>query len=340
MLPKSIVTNARLREERVALGELGYVYAVVTLPSETFQSMGTQVSTVVLFMRKYMENENPDGKVKIVAAEVTNVGFDATGRKRDGNQLPLVGREINRMLRDESHTSDLCRRLPEVSKRESLLYLREILFLPSNKKGKDTIKLGDLVKFAKVGKTIPRKNYADEGLFILKVGNLTGHGINWQPRERNFVGEKEAKKRFASPDLILARGDIVLTASAHSPSYIAKKVDIVSTIPMYVGGRATYSGEIMVIRPNNTINPYLLLAYLRSQKARQDIQRMIRGQTAHLYPEDVLDLDIPISLVEQPQRWNDLIQILQKESLLSDELNVIIERQKALIKKYFSGRTF
>jgi len=334
ILPKSIITNSTFKNERYSLGKLGYVYAIVNLPPETFQSMGTQASTVALFMRKYTERENPNENIKIVASEITNVGFDSTGREREDNQLLDAGKEIYTTVKSGIVTGSLCRLLPEVSKRESLSKLRDILYLSSN--NTKVVKLGDIIKLAKVGKTIPRKHYADSGLFILKVGNLTGHGINWQPRERNFVGPKEAEKRYRTPELILEVGDIVLTASAHSPVYIAKKVDIISSIPEHVSGKATFSGEVMLLRPNKAIiNPYLLLGYLRSQKARQDIQKMIRGQTAHLYPEDIVNLEIPAVLLEPDQRLEELGNILQRESSLSDMLNVLAEQQKGLIQVLF-----
>ena len=42
------------------------------------------------------------------------------------------------------------------------------------------------------------------------------------------------------------------------------------------------------------INPYYLLSWLRSSEGRTAIQSCIRGQTAHLYPGDVRELEIPL----------------------------------------------
>ena len=112
--------------------------------------------------------------------------------------------------------------------------------------------------------------YTSDGLFVVKVGNLTGNGINWQPRDRNFIDRSEISKR-AKQNLMIKEGDILLTSSAHSVIYIAKKVDIVHKIPKWVGGNASIVGEVMLLRPDKQkIDPYALLAYPLSWPKSRD----------------------------------------------------------------------
>jgi type I restriction enzyme M protein len=194
-------------------------------------------------------------------------------------------------------------------------------------------KLGDVIQLARTGKTPPRSSYTKEGLFLVKVGNLTGNGINWLPRERNFIKlSEEGIKRALSTGLILQEGDILLTSSAHSPVYIAKKVDVVSSVPEWVGGKASFVGEVMLLRPNKElINPFMLLAYLRSPKIVEEIQSMVRGQTAHLHPDDLLGLHIPSSLLDGTTNSEPIVENLKREAMLNEELNrVIYEQQKLL----------
>lgn len=84
VLPRSVVTNTSLAVARQALNTLGYLEAIVNLPPETFCVAGTQTNTVVLFMRRYKSGREKEETVAIVAVDIDNVGFDATGRPCPG----------------------------------------------------------------------------------------------------------------------------------------------------------------------------------------------------------------------------------------------------------------
>ena len=57
VIPKSIATNNTLQTARRSLCSYGYIYAIMSLPPETFSSTGTQTTTIVLFVRKYKQND-------------------------------------------------------------------------------------------------------------------------------------------------------------------------------------------------------------------------------------------------------------------------------------------
>lgn len=330
VLPKSVVTNSTFQTARKALDNQGYIFAAVVLPSETFATTGTQASTVVLFIKKYEARENKKEKIRIALANVTNVGYDATGRVRSGNQLSLLPENLMTCIRDQVDTG-ICRILPAISKDESFTEFGNLL---AGKLGVDsTLKLRDVVEVITNGRTPPRQSYTDEGLFVVKVGNLTGNGINWSARDRNFVDEIEKAKRGKNKNLMLAKGDIVLTAAAHSPIYIAKKVDIIDSIPEWVGGKASFVGEVMLIRPNQKlVDPYILLAYLRMPTTMEKLQMLIRGQTAHLYSRDVLDLAIPSELLKPDKKMKEIAELLRKESELNFQINNCAFEQQRLME--------
>ncbi len=172
-------------------------------------------------------------------------------------------------------------------------------------------------------------------MFILKVGNLTGHGIDWEPRDRNFVNPKEGRRRSAA-GTVLRKGDIVLTSSAHAPRYIAKKVDIIEQIPSIVEGQATFVGELIRISiRDGAADPYRLLAYLRSGIAVERIQRMIRGQTAHLMPNDLKELVVPLSVVGEDPRIDRLQRLLTEEAKLALQLSELAKEQRVLLRETF-----
>ncbi|MEW6210518.1 MAG: N-6 DNA methylase [Acidobacteriota bacterium] len=330
VLPKSVVTNSTFHAARKALDKQGYIYAAMILPPETFATTGTQASTVVLFIRKYGLNEDRKERIQIALTNVTNVGYDSTGRARKQNQLLKLAEDLRSCIESKSNVG-VCRALTEISREETFSELGNLL--AGRTGATNAARLGDVVEMAANGRTPPRLSYTDEGLFVVKVGNLTGNGINWIPRERNFISDIEKKKRQASKQLMLRKGDILLTAAAHSPVYIAKKVDIVDCVPEWVGGEASYVGEVMMIRPNQkVIDPFILLAFLRMPATTGRIQMMIRGQTAHLYAGDLLNLPLPASLLDPDERMKKAAEILRRETEISFEKSRLAFEQQRLLE--------
>jgi type I restriction enzyme M protein len=192
--------------------------------------------------------------------------------------------------------------------------------------------LGDLAELIATGRTPPRAAYSDsQGLFLIKVGNLTGAGINWIARDRNFIDLQSAAHRRYHPGPRVQAGDLLLTSSAHSPLYIAKKVDIVTTVPSWVGGEASFVGEVMLVRTGNErLSAFMLLGFLRQPSVIAEIQRMVRGQTAHLHPDDIAELRIPQALLDAREEWKALEAVLREEAALNERLNELAWQQQRL----------
>lgn len=331
VLPKSVLTNATFAQARSALDELGYIYAIATLPPETFQTTGTQATTVVLFARKYEEREDRTNKIRVGLAEVTNVGYDSTGRAREGSHLPLVAADLKKSLAKNSGVG-ACKLLPETPKGSTFSKLADLISGKARKSSGKTLR--DVVEVARTGKTPSRASYSDNGVFVVKVGNLTGKGINWSPRDRNFISDEDGKIRAGAAELLLRENDIVLTSSAHSPVYIARKVDILTVVPPWLYGVASFVGEVMMLRPKqDEIDPFSLLAYLRLPETVEEIQRKVRGQTAHLHPDDLLSLPIPAVALKPSNNMQSLVNSLKREARLNDELNAIVHEQNRLMKE-------
>ena len=327
VLPRSVVTNGSLDVARRAFDQYGYVKAVVSLPSETFQATGTQTTTVVLFARKYVEDEDRKATVRICVSNVSNVGYDSTGRRREGSQLNDLAKHLAECISSQKDVA-ACSLTVGVPKSETFSRLPELLAKRVSRS--KTVRLGDILTIATCGRTPPRASYTPEGLFVVKVGNLTGNGIDWSPRDRNFV-DPSAYRVNNNGERYLRKGDILLTAAAHSPVYIAKKVDIVTAIPPEVGGKASFVGEVMLLRVDaEKADPFVLLAYLRLPSVMQEIQAMIRGQTAHLYPDDVLNLLVDERVMKPDQTLKKLADLAQQEADKFAELNTIMFRQATL----------
>ncbi len=331
VIPKSIATNNTLQVARSALSNYGYIYGVMSLPPETFASTGTQTTTIVLFARKYKNKSEQNEPIDLALATIDNVGFDSTGRKRDGNMLPHFAGAMNESI-DSGKSCKFVELIHYAKKSETFDKLSDVFIAKS--KNKNDLLLGDVCQFIGTGRTPARKDYSEEGNFLIKVGNLTGSGIKWEARDRNFISAEETAKRLkAKKILILKEGDILLTSSAHSPVYIAKKSDIFTGIPSFLStNHVSFVGEVMMLRVNTAkIDPYLLLAFLRSTETINTIQKMVRGQTAHLHPRDISQLVIPKRIFKAESNYKKAAEIIREQHLLSEKMNSLIAMQANLL---------
>lgn len=151
--------------------------------------------------------------------------------------------------------------------------------------------LGNLCIKVGTGKTAPRGSYPDSGVRIVKVKNIRGNGINWNVKF--YVSEEFYKS--AEKKAQLQEGDILMLCAAHNKSYIGR-VDIVSKFPQDVrddDGRCVVVGELIIIRANpQLVAPEYLITFLRLSVVQEKIRKMVKGQTAHLYPRDLVHLEI------------------------------------------------
>ena len=324
VLPRSVFTNERLCGQRRMIDGKGHLTDLVDLPQETFSSMGTQTATVAAFFCKKGQGERPS-PVSVRVCHVTNVGFDFTGRRREGNQLPDVAA---RLAAGEEDGDPIVTTHEGVDATETLQRAARLLFRRNG--GRRGIPLQEFVEEANKGRTPSRERYTDSGMFILKVGNLTGRGIDWEPRERNFVSRSEGAKRARNERLSVRKGDILLTSSAHAARYIAKKVDVVNSIPGVYSG-VSFVGELIRIRPVSGVDPFVLLAALRQRGVREDLQASVRGQTAHLSPRDLLEVGVPCDLRSPPDLLLEVAALLRREAELAFRLSsVSLEAQQLL----------
>lgn len=141
------------------------------------------------------------------------------------------------------------------------------------------------------GKTAPRNSYPETGVRIIKVKNISGNGIKWG--ERFFISEEFYEK--AKHKVHVQVGDILMLCCAHSKIYIGR-ADIIDAFPKEVtddDSKCCCVGELIIIRANpEKILPKYLITFLRLPIVQEQIRRMVKGQSAHLYPRDLIKLDV------------------------------------------------
>ena len=331
VIPKSIATNSSLQNARIALGKIAYIEAIISLPAETFATTGTQSTTLVLFLRKY-QNKDKNNILQIPIATLTNIGFDSTGRHKDGSQLDTCA-ELLKKVKENNIPIEFVKLSNKIMIKDTFSELSDLFI--NQTENINSIKLSELCSVISTGRTPARKDYTEEGSFIVKVGNLTGNGINWDARDRNFVSKEEMEKRkLSKKTLILKEGDILMTSSAHNPMYIAKKSDIFINKPNFINKTISFSGEVMLVRADkNKINPYTLLAYFRHKNTKNDIQSMIRGQTAHLHSKDLSNLSVPNIIFRKNNLFERVGKLLQKQSNLMQEINELKNNYQSILNE-------
>ena len=279
VLPQSVFSNKRSEYVRAFLNQRLRIVGVLSLPPETFAMFKGVGKASILFLKKDMP-----ARQKIWFGVAGSVGWDGTGREtgiEDVTDVALAMREAQPIpgQADVRPGADVLRNLT------AEWHLRHQA---------EGLRLGDVVESVFTGRTPPRSSYCspDAGQDVyraIKVGNLTGSGINWGVGDRGH-----ARFPRLSDEQALRVGDIVLTAAAHHPRYIGAKVDIVDKMPAGFEERCVPSGEVMVIRPRaGGVDPRVLLMWLRTDEGRTAIQACITGQTAHLHPDYVVDVVIP-----------------------------------------------
>jgi type I restriction enzyme M protein len=92
VLPDGILTNSTLQYVRNFIMEKSQILAVVSLPQFAFTHFGAGVKSSIVFLRKRKDNEKTkDYPIFMAIAE--HIGYDATGRKDDINDLNTIFEE-------------------------------------------------------------------------------------------------------------------------------------------------------------------------------------------------------------------------------------------------------
>jgi type I restriction enzyme M protein len=266
-----------LRKKAILLG-------IISLPAETFLPYGSGARTSLLVFRNKRSEDEDTGS--IFMAKVHDIGYDATGRTRGRNALFDVVPHFHNFL-----TTQL---LPLIKEEGyEIFQIREeqidwqnlrvdFYAITPSQRAAGMVPIGQIAEVLR-GYTPGWHKYTDLGVPILKVRNLTGIGILWDLSRRGHVSDDVYDRH---PKNHVELGDILLTASAHSPDYIGRKVDIVDSLPY--GEKCMAVSELLIIRcKKEVVDPYYLLAYLKSEEAQKQLRRCIKGTTAHIYPDDV-----------------------------------------------------
>ena len=90
VLPEHLLKGKSNRYVRKWLFNVCEIKAVISFPEEAFSPFGALVKTCLCLLRKLDHRESLDRGADVFLCEIDNLGYDATGRSRSGNEIEEV----------------------------------------------------------------------------------------------------------------------------------------------------------------------------------------------------------------------------------------------------------
>lgn len=154
------------------------------------------------------------------------------------------------------------------------------------------------------GKTPARDEYSEESTPypIIKVASYQGDMIDLN--KTDFAISKQPYS--------VEKGDIFVLSAAHQPDYVGrfvKQLDDTPEIP------TSFVGELICLRANGSIiNPYYLFGLFASNTFQTLMNREKRGQTSHIYSNDIKHILIPLPPLEKQNEIAAHIQTIRDQA--------------------------
>ena len=146
-----------------------------------------------------------------------------------------------------------------------------------------------------------------DGIPIIKVRNVTGHGIDL---DTDFAPDSDAIRKECVRGL-LRKGDVLITSTGEGT---IGRMDIYPYDELAIA-----DGEIIILRVLPGVTPAFLLELLRSEYGQIRMLRHVSGSTGqtHLMPEYVRDMDIP---VPAPDLQQSIVERMAEARATSEDL--------------------
>jgi len=191
--------------------------------------------------------------------------------------------------------------------------------------------LENITEFIMNGRTPAKDDYVndiEDSVPLIKAGTASGKLVNME--KLGYV-----KKRFKGKQTA-TKGDIFILSAAHQAEYVGKNV---SLLDEELNKDTYFVGELLGVRanPDKCLSEYLF-GFLSSQFAFTLINREKRGQTSHLYPNDLKKLLIPTPPLKVQKRIADKLKTDRTKAYkLQEEAKNILDEAKNKVEKIILG---
>lgn len=164
---------------------------------------------------------------------------------------------------------------------------------------------------------------------IIKAGSYTGDYVDLEK-----IGYTKSKVN----SLAVRKGDIFILAAAHQAEYVGKKIVLLDSNPNSATG---FVGELICLRVNEKVcNPQYLFALLNIPFVKRLLNREKRGQTSHLYPNDIKHLRLPMPPLQvQLEIARDIKSVRESAESLFRDAKAELIRTRAQIEKVLLGES-
>ena len=287
VLPDSILSNFSLRYVRDYLIDNYCIDAVISLPTHTFGHSDAVVKASILIITK----KTAEPGHRVFMSKIDNIGYDTKGDVTESDLAAVL--ENWNLFQKEAIVPN--NELGYLKVHENLRD-RMTAGRPLEKKIPPEwkeISFGEITRSPIIsGRTPKKSDYADTYFKLLKVRDLSPVQIDWNNPNKGLVNSRFFEK---SQKGWIEEKDILIINSAHHKEYIGKNINIVENIPEQYKNQTMCAGELMIIRVDESIiDPYYVLNWLKTEQGYNEIQEAVRGQTAHLYPQDVMKIKLPL----------------------------------------------
>lgn len=196
------------------------------------------------------------------------------------------------------------------------------------RKGRYTLyTLDEVSSFISTGQT-PKSNCYTENVTeypIIKAGSYSGFEI-----DLNKISYTINKQAYS-----VHKGDIFILSAAHQAEYIAKQISYLSDMP---APNTSFVGELLCIRSQKSVNSMYLYSLLSTTLYKTLLNREKRGQTSHLYSQDVKQILVPIPPIEKQNDIAEHIKSIRLQAkILQKEGTTILENAKREIERMIIG---
>jgi type I restriction enzyme M protein len=264
VLPSGILGNERETYLREYIRDQGHLFAIVTLPFETF-SPNVTINTSVLFIQKGGKTTSPD----IFISMNKYCGHDKKGRAVDKDDIQNVSNMYQNNLSNKYNFSIKQSQLDTnfVAKRYLQKYINNLSLIKGGKF--KTSPLSDIITGLHNGANIDDASIyvkQNEGIPYILVKSITKEGINFQ--NLKYIRNDLLTNRDVAKNIV-SENNIVMTRAGNS--------GISSNIPSdLVNGIA--SGFLVNIHVDtNIVNQYYLVAFLNSEYGQLQLERISSG---------------------------------------------------------------
>lgn len=188
--------------------------------------------------------------------------------------------------------------------------------------------VGKVCIFLSSGKTPAKNEYSDERTEfpIIKVASYSGDTIDLN------------KTDYANSQQIYAvqKGDVFVLSAAHQANYVGrfvKQLDVTPEIP------TSFVGELICLRANSSlIHPNYLFALFSSHTFQTLLNCEKRGQTSHIYSNDIKHVQIPLPSLEKQTKIAAHIDALRAQAKqLQQQAQAELESAKQAVEKMILG---